>query len=668
MCAYGKESDHRELRLRVRLQDEEDKPLLRQVVVGEKRKGQGAASLRQTRIAQARLAHDSSPIRTVQSQRHRDVSARFVGQTFALIILLWASLWKSEVQAQEALPRPVYSPYERQTIADYLRRHKATADEAPEGKIIEGIDIVSLDVIEQRDPAPNFLNIFHVRTRDYVIRRELLLEQGQPFRQDLADETGRNLRAISQFSLVLVFAVRGTAPNRVRLVVATKDVWSLRLNTEFRLTPRGGIEYLVLQPAEVNLFGTHHSAALNFHMYPETFALGARYTIPRVGGSRLLFKTDANIILNRESGQAEGSFGTFEYGQPLYSTRAPWSYMAQIGWRHEIYRRYVEGRVALFDAESTDETEAIPFRYRSDVLTGSYTVTRSFGTHPKHDFSFGMTANRRVYRSDDLSSYNPTAAQEFVSFALPRSDTRIGPFAQMRVYSTKFLRALDLNTLGLQEDVRVGHDVYLRLYPVFKAIGSSRNFFGSMLSASYTVPFGDGLMRLSAEGIVEAEPDRIADASIEAGARVHSPRTRIGRLVFDARVLHRMRNYMNRRTSLGGDTRLRGYKTQQFIGADAVSCNLEFRTRSIDILSVQTGAVAFWDAGDAFDGWSDMRIKHGVGIGLRAVFPQFSRDVWRLDWGIPLTRSAALNGTFPGEFVLTFQHAFMLQAVPLRDF
>jgi len=189
-----------------------------------------------------------------------------------------------------------------------------------------------------------------------------------------------------------------------------------------------------------------------------------------------------------------------------------------------------------------------------------------------------------------------------------------------------------------------------------------------MLSASYTAPLGDGMARVYAEGIVEAQPDRIADASIEAGARIHSPRTRLGRLVFDGRVLYRLRNYMNRRSVLGGDTRLRGYATQGFIGEDVVSSNLEFRTRSVDIFSVQAGAVAFWDVGDAFDGWRQMRIKHGVGLGLRAVFPQFSRHVWRLDWGVPLTRSAAPNGMFPGEFVLTFQHAFPLANVPLRDF
>ncbi|HRI70805.1 MAG TPA: hypothetical protein PK156_41515, partial [Polyangium sp.] len=596
------------------------------------------------------------------------VSASFAGQTLALILWLFATPVWAQTNDSDALPRPVYSLYERETIAEYLRKHKRQADETPDGKTIEAVDIVSLDVIEKRDPAPGFLNIFHVRTRKYVIRRELLLEVGQQFRQDLADETGRNLRAITQFSLVLVFAVKGSAPDRVRLVVATKDVWSLRLNTDFRLTPAGGFEYLVLQPSEVNLLGTQHTAAVNLLLQPETLAVGARYIIPRVGGSRILLQAETNVVFNRETGKAEGSNGTLNYGQPLFSTRAKWSYLAKVGWKYEIDRRYVRGKLALYDAPSTEAEEAIPFRYRSDILAGSYTLLRSFGIRTKHDFSMGIEANRRVYRADDLSSYDPDAANEFVAFALPRSDTRVGPFVQMRAYTTRFMRTIDLNTLGLQEDIRVGHDLYLRLYPVFRAIGASRNFVGTMLSASYTVPLGDGLVRGYAEGVVEAQPDRIADASIDVGLRVHSPRTRLGRLIADARIFSRIRNYMNRRSVLGGDTRLRGYATQGFFGEDVVACNLEFRTRSINILSVQTGAVAFWDMGDAFDGFADMQIKHGVGLGLRAVFPQFSRTAWRIDWGVPLTRSAAPNGPFPGEFVLTFEQAFPLATVPVRDF
>jgi len=595
-----------------------------------------------------------------------NVSARFVATLFALVGTSSIATHPAIADELDVLPPPAYSPYERDTIKDVLAEKQLEADEKPEGKVIEAVDIVPLEVIEKRDPVPGFLNIFHVTSRRYVIRRELLLEHGHAYRQELADETARNLRNIPQFSLVLVFAARGSKAGHVRLIVVTKDVCSLRVNTSFRLSP-GGIEYLVVQPSEENLFGTHHGVFAQAYVQPETVALGAKYQIPRVDGSRILLRADGNVVINRESGNAEGSFGTFTYGQPLYSTRADWSYLAQIAWRYEIDRRYVGGHLAGYDAKSTEAEEAIPFRYRADVLTGIYGVTRSFGRRTKHDFTFGVEANRRVYRPDDLSSYDPRAAAEFKDFALPRSDTRIGPYAQLRAYSTRFMRVLDFNTLALQEDIRLGHDVYLRVYPVLRALGASRDFLGTMISGSYTVPMGDGIARLSAEGIVEAEPTRIADASLETGVRIESPRTGIGRLVFDAHLLYRFRNYMNKRVVLGGDTRLRGYTTQAYIGTDALSYNLEFRARPFQLWSLQFGAVAFLDAGDAFNGWDDLRMKHSVGVGLRAVFPSLDRTCLRLDWGFPLTRSAAPQGPFPGQFVVTFQQAFPMPQVPLRD-
>lgn len=564
-------------------------------------------------------------------------------------------------------PAPSYSPYERETIKEVVTARGGAVDESPDGKLIEAIDIVPLNVIEPRDPVPNFVNALHVTSLPYVIRREVLLEQGQTYRQDLADETARNLRNIPQFSLVLVFAMRGSADDRIRLVIVTKDVWSLRVNMGFRFAS-GRFEYLLVQPSEENLFGTHHSIAAQALIQPETVALGAKYTIPRVGGSRILLRAEANFVINRETGNAEGSFGNFTYGQPLYSTRAPWSYLAQIAWRYEIDRRYVGGKLARFDAKATEANDAIPFRYRADVLTGSYNLTRSFGVRAKHDFSIGIEASRRVYREGDLSQFDPAAARAFINFALPRSDTRIGPAVQLHAYSTRFMRVLDFNTLGLQEDVRLGHDLYLRLYPVLAGLGASRTFVGTMISGSYTAPMGDGIVRLFAETTLEVEPKRIADASLDIGGRLESPRTGIGRLVFDTRVQTRFRNYMNRRTVIGGDTRLRGYTTLAYLGKDVVTYNLEFRARPIQLWSFQVGGILFYDAGDAFDGISDMRMKHSVGVGLRAVFPQLDRSCMRLDWGFPLTRSAAPEGPWPGQFVITFQQAFPMPTIPFRDF
>ena len=83
---------------------------------------------------------------------------------------------------------------------------------------------------------------------------------------------------------------------------------------------------------------------------------------------------------------------------------------------------------------------------RSDLLTGNYTVTRSFGRRVKHDFTLGVEASRKVFRPDDLAAFDPAAASEFVAEAMPVSDTRIGPSLEYRTYSTRFMTVLDFKS------------------------------------------------------------------------------------------------------------------------------------------------------------------------------------------------------------------------------
>ena len=95
----------------------------------------------------------------------------------------------------------------------------ATIDLEPEGKILEGIDVVPLDVIEERDPAPMLLNMFHVTTREGVVRREVLLKIGEPYRQFLVDDSTRALRTFRQVSLVVLQVGSGYVPQLVGIVL-----------------------------------------------------------------------------------------------------------------------------------------------------------------------------------------------------------------------------------------------------------------------------------------------------------------------------------------------------------------------------------------------------------------------------------------------------------------
>jgi hypothetical protein len=559
------------------------------------------------------------------------------------------------------------SGYEKTSLESALTAVKGQIDPSPQGKIVESIETVRLDVFEKRDFIPEiflgFVNWFHVTSKPYVIEQEVLQTKGRRYDQALVDETERNLRNTRQVSLVLAAPMVGSAPDRVRLLVLTKDIWSLRFNQDFRVAG-GKLEYYLAEPAEENFLGTHQTVSARFELRLDTLAFGGHYILPRLAGSWINADVSAAVIVNRATGAAEGSYGEVSYGQPLYSTKATWAWNADIKWRKEIVRRFVGSKPRTFDSLTTPDDDKIPYTYGSDTLGGHYEVTRSFGTTVKNDITVGVTASRNVFRTGDLSRFAPSASADFLGHAVPVSDTQIGPYLQLHSRANRYITVLDFNTLGLQENFIDGHDAYLKLTPISTALGSTRSFFAVYAAASYSVPLGDGLAKAYVELTNELTTSGVPDGSIDAGVRLATPRTPVGRLHFDARVIDRYANYLNSKNALGGDSRPRGYPSGAFIGKDLVAATLEFRSRAAQILSCQLAGALFFDAGDAADGFDKMRIKQSAGFGVRVLFPQLDRVVLRVDWGFPLTRGIIPAGGFPGDIVFTFRQAFPMPVLP----
>jgi hypothetical protein len=557
------------------------------------------------------------------------------------------------------------SPYEEETLSIAERDHHMTRDPAPEGKIVEDIEYARFDVIDKRDPLPEWVDIFHATTRVSVIRREILQMQDVPFQQNLADETERNLRAYSQFSVVLVKAERGSRPDRVRLLVVTKDVWSLRENWDLGIG-QGGLQFLTLQTTEINLAGTLQSVSASFQELPKSAAYGVSYVAPRFDAHRLVFGADASVIVNRDTGSAEGTAGSAHIARPLFSTRTEWSWGIGSSWVVDVARRYINTDVAQYVAAGN---QTVPWEWNERNFTETAATTRSFGIRNKDDFTLGFEMNVRAYtyptsnnRDGSGSPPSGAAVDQFLRAEAPVSDTRVGPFAQWHHYKTDFLRLYDVDSLSLQEDFRLGLDTYLRVYPVVGALGSSRDFLGSYAAVQETWPVGDGMFRVYAENTTEAETREVTDGRVDVDAHFVSPKTPAGRLVVDGYGLDRYRNYLNLTSVIGGDTRIRGYPTGAFLGRDLLAANVEWRTRGIDIFKVIFAGVAFYDAGDAFDTFSGIKLKQSVGGGLRAVFPQLQRLAVRLDVGVPLVDRNE-PGIAPVGVYLTAGQAFGVSSV-----
>lgn len=669
----------------------------------------------------------STPAPSRSNGSYQPLALWALGVALAFVLL---ARWSS---AQSTPPRQL-SEYEKESIRIALKRVGGQRDPNPEGKRIEDIEIVTLEVFEPRDPLPEFVNVFHATTRDYIIEREVLLGRGDRYNQKLVDETERNLRAFAQLSVVLLVPIRGSTPEHVRLLVVTKDVWSLRISWQPQFY-NGKITSLTLSPSETNIFGTHQVATLNLGLTANTYSLGASYFVPRIGGSRVHAYLSGSVRFNCLSHRQEGGTGYFEYGQPLYSSLAQWSWRVAASWYDLVQREFAgghsicsggtsrritlsepvapydtipaqrlapsrsarAGRPGMHGVALRDRRARIPYQYREERHRAQFNLTRSWFRENKLNLAIGIEADRRRFAETEMSPEELEAfvvlqsqwsgealryqgeavpgqasdvpiAQRLFRANLADSDLRVSPYLQLHAFRNRFLRTINYNTLGLQEDVQVGHNVWLRLYPAFRPL-SYRNMLGVFASAAYTWPWYTGFVRLLGSGLIEfagpgnESPAQAArnrarsltyqsDAEITLAAYVATPDLGVGRLVSSARLIHRPLQYLQFFVGLGGTDRLRGYEPAAFIGRGALSVNTEFRTRPLQLYSVLAGLAAFWDAGDAVNDLRALQPQHSLGVGLRLLFPQLDRDVFRLDVAWPLR-----DGSGP-TFTAGFEQAF----------
>ncbi len=594
----------------------------------------------------------------------------------ALVIALAAPLfWGGGGEARASTQG--YSQYERETIEDACRQLGLRLESAAEGRAVGAIHLVRLEVFERRDPMPRFLNVFHFRTLPGVIRSALLFREGEPFDSGRVAESARALRDRSQLSLVLIVPVRGQVRGTVDILVIVKDVWSLRLNWNAQMV-NNTLSELVLQPSETNLAGTHTLLGGLFTLRPDTYTFGGFASQRNLDSSRLAISLDAGAITNRESGAVEGSFGSFYYGLPLYSLASRWGWLVTVNWRVEVDRLYNGARQAWFDGRDVDDGTSctaatigcVPYEYRADLWSGVYELTRSYGVTFKTDVSVGAEVLKREYHALGSSVRDESTRERFERRALPVSDMRVSPFLQLRNFEGEFAQVLDYMTLGLQEDVQVGHDVVLRLYPASRSVASSRDLIGSRAAASYTVVPAHGVIRVAVTNEMQISAPGQSDARFTGRLHLATPPLGFGRFVADGMLSVKYADYLNRRVYLGGNGRLRGYLPDEFVGRDVISQNIEFRSRPFEVWSAQVGAALFYDAGDAVDGLRHLVMKHATGVGLRVLFPQLDRAVFRADWGIPLVdpmpsqhaRGAPTSRTgfsqLPGQLYVSFEQAF----------
>src|SRR5436309_13215057 len=145
-------------------------------------------------------------------------------------------------------------------------------------------DVFDLSNPDERHLPYIWANRLHFETREYVIRRELLFEEGAPADPHVLYESERNLRRLTFLHDNSRIETVPRDDGRVDVVVHTRDVWTTRpsvsINREGNETT-GRFSF-----SEQNMFGFGKSLGLSLKKELDRDSGGIEYSDPRLLGTR----------------------------------------------------------------------------------------------------------------------------------------------------------------------------------------------------------------------------------------------------------------------------------------------------------------------------------------------------------------------------------------------
>lgn len=565
--------------------------------------------------------------------------------------------------------------YERQALDRALAARGLELEPAPEGKTLRAIHVANQAVFTEDEGLLTWLNAFHLTTREDVIEREVLLRPGQPWDEAAIEDSKRRLRDPRFTSLVVMVPVRAPAPEQVDLLVVTRDIWSLRLNSNYEIQ-NGDLTRLLIAPAESNLLGLRKHLALLFDLDQGAYSMGPHYLDTNIGGSRLRLDARGAVVFSRADGRLEGTRNDITLTYPLWSLASRWGATLEVLHYDDIERDFVGLALRPRDLAGTPEVEeAIPHIYDRRMTEIDASAVRALGGGVKQYLRLGYEL---VINRPSLHEQGPTAeqcagtplaecAQRFRDEILPRSERSSALYAEYSLFTPAFATYRNVDTYDLPEERQLGPDLRASVAVARKLIGSEQDFLRLSAQAGYTARLGpDGFATAIARATSRLQARELVDSDLSAHVVATSPMLAGAlRVVGRAELAMYLDDSQNRYLTLGGDTGLRGYTVGAFAGEKRVRGNLEVRSVPRRVWFGRVGLLAFWDLGHAADQLSDLRIQHDVGLGVRAVVPQVQTAVFRFDWAVPLTGDTA---GLPGRFILGFEQAFeVLGTSPVPD-
>ena len=548
----------------------------------------------------------------------------------------------AEAQAQDEAPRVIA---ERTLLLQGSRtkyRHldgEAGDQPNPEGwdseepeteSVIGKVEIRVGDIFDPTLPGEDrFLfrlaNRLHRKTREEVIRNQLLFEEGDRYEVRVLEESERALREDRYLKDAEIYPVHSES-GEVDLDVVVKDVWTLNAGVGFGRG--GGVGSRHFQVQDYNLFGTGKGLTLRQASDVDRTSSELIYSDQNLLGSRWQLNADL-------SNNSDGSRYGLEVERPFFSLDSRWAVgLAAVS----------EDRVdSLYDLGAITGQ----FRHQRELFEIRGGLSRGLIDSRAKRWSTGLTYRRDLF---DLVPVDLLASASQAA-TLPRDRTLAYPWIAYDSLPDEFLTARNQDRMDRVEDLALGCRFHARLGFASTAFGSSEE------AAIFDTALGAGRRFSGSQTWLVS-----TDLGGRWGARgAENVKLRIGtsyywrnfgkNLFFGSLEGSLARNLdPENQLLLGGDSGLRGYPLRYQTGDRSFLLTLEqrFFTDLNPWKLFRVGAVVFFDAGGVWSNEeteaSNLGLLRDIGVGLRLGSTRSGRgSVVHLDVAFPLDGDGSIR-------------------------
>ncbi len=518
--------------------------------------------------------------------------------------------------------------------------HDALAKSIPPGTTIRNITITRYSVFDLEDPEEDKLlyrwaNDFHPKTREWVIRDHLLIEEGEGYDLSRLKESERILR---ELKFIYDASVRAThwCGEYVDIEVITRDIWTFTPTLSFSRS--GGQNESMFGLRDTNFLGTGKQIAIRYESDEERSGTNFIYADPSVAGSR--WRTRLSWTENDD-----GFDRSIYMVRPFYSLYESWSAgsaLEDVKLEEKVWFRGDE--VAEFDR---DTQQVRLFGGIADKLRPASKVGR---------WLFGYTYEDNTFDFSD---------SEIPPLELPEDRTYSYPFIGYESIQDEYVELHNMNYLARTEDVYVGERYRWAAGWSGESLGATRDQL--VLQASYDNTLQVDARRLWRliswlDGYWNVADGDFENLWLSVESRYYRRQADKWTLFSRLKLDYTDGLTLDNQLTLGGDTGLRGYDRNYQTGDRSFVFNLEERYYSDwhPFRVVRVGFAAFLDVGRAWfenrDNGSNGDVLANVGFGLRLNSSRAEKSsVLHLDLAFPFMKDDDVDSV---QFLVTLKDRF----------